>query len=69
LQLDWPEAAGQAVDLWVYDQVGRLAWYEALPAAVDGRHKLNLHGLPDGLYLLELQMAGERLSQRIVIQH
>ena len=66
VQLRWP-AGLRPTRLEVRDALGRLVRTE-LPAATETSRALHLSGLPAGVYLVQLQTADQRLTQRLVLE-
>ncbi|MCB0578512.1 MAG: T9SS type A sorting domain-containing protein [Phaeodactylibacter sp.] len=67
LTLAWPGApAGRETHIRLFDAAGREVWRQQ--RRVERRMELNLDGLPDGLYFLQVQTEAESWVKKVVVR-
>lgn len=67
--MELPSADADGHLIRVFDAVGRTVNEERTPAGAARQVRLDLEGLPAGLYMVEARSAKARLQQRLVISH
>ncbi len=66
--LQLKEFAGMGAEIHLYDQLGQLKQRQELDAVVESPLRLDLRGLPSGIYLVRIKISGRKLiSKKMLI--
>jgi Secretion system C-terminal sorting domain/HYR domain len=68
LDVDITYLKGQAATIQIFNQLGQLVHSNALPLNAATVQQIHLDKLPEGFYILCVQSAKQRISQRFVVQ-